>query len=66
MTGAFTILRYPEDGPDIVYCDTPAGPMYPEKDEEIARAHRAFAVLAAAALPEREAIELVARYAAAL
>jgi hypothetical protein len=67
MTGAFTILSYPDpDDHDIVYVDTAVGPVYAEEPPDIGRAHRAFSRLAAAALPPHDSIELIAKAARTL
>jgi hypothetical protein len=67
MTGAFTILGYPDpDDHDIVYCDTPAGPVYTEDDDDIGRAHRAFANLSAASLSAGDSMDLIAKAAVGL
>lgn len=67
MSGAFTILKYPDPAdPDVVYAETAAGGIYEEDEARIARISKAFLHLSAMALGQRESVALISRYAAGL
>ena len=62
MSGAFTILRFPEPAdPDVVYVNYNSGSLFLEKPAELRRCALIFDHLCAVALPVGQSRELVAR-----
>lgn len=70
VTGAFTVLRFPEPedpgavDPDAVYVETPAGELFVEDPEEVGRFQIAFQRLQAAAMDPRDSLAFIAACAA--
>jgi transcriptional regulator with XRE-family HTH domain len=65
VAGAFSILQFPEpEDPDAVYVETPAGELFVEVPDEVARFHTAYDRLQAAALDPGASISMIADYAA--
>ncbi len=66
VAGAFTILRFPDRDPDIVYVDGFAGDFYLEEEADVRGCSLVFDHLAAAALSPPQSVDLIGEVARGL
>lgn len=63
MDGAFTIVDFPEDDPDLLYIEHATGALHIEKPEDVATARLLFDQLRSAALSPRDSAAFLERLA---